>query len=84
MYVGFWKVELIVKIRLFVFGGVALLPVMAHAYIGPGMAGGAIAAVLGIVAALFFGFVGIVYFPIKRWFQRRKEQKLDNSEKIEG
>lgn len=38
----------------------------AHAYIGPGLAVGTLAIVLGIISSIFFAFVGIVWYPIKR------------------
>jgi hypothetical protein len=43
-----------------------------NAYIGPGMGGGAIAVVFGILAAIFMAIFGFVYYPIKRWIKRRK------------
>ena len=39
------------------------------AYIGPGMGGGVIAAIFGIIAAFFLGLWGILYYPIKRAFK---------------
>lgn len=44
----------------------------AHAYIGPGMGGGAIAALIGLLGSVILAFVGILYFPIKRALKRRK------------
>ena len=46
-----------------------------YAYIGPGMAGGVIIAVIGFVAAIFLIFFGILYYPIKRFFKKRKDKK---------
>jgi hypothetical protein len=53
---------------VFVFGLLALLqlPIAAHAYIGPGAGAGTIAIVLGILSSIFFAFVGILWYPIKR------------------
>ena len=42
------------------------------AYIGPGMGGGVIAAIAGIIAAFFLGLWGILYYPIKRAFKNKK------------
>ena len=50
---------------------------IAHAYIGPGMGGGLIAATLGIVLAI----VAIVWFPIKRILNIKKKKESDNQEK---
>ena len=44
-------------------------------YIGPGMGGGVIAAIFGIIAAFFLGFWGILYYPIKRAFKNKKSKK---------
>ena len=50
------------------------------AYIGPGMAGGVIAAIFGIIAAFFLGLWGILYYPIKRALKNRKEKKMLSKE----
>ena len=49
------------------------------AYIGPGMGGGAIAALFGIIAAFFLGLWGILYYPIKRAFKNKKKNKKISS-----
>ena len=45
-------------------------------YIGPGMGGGVIAAIFGIIAAFFLGLWGILYYPIKRSLKNRKKKKM--------
>ena len=50
------------------------------AYIGPGMGGGIIAAIFGIVAAFFLGLWGILYYPIKRALRNRVEKKISQKE----
>ena len=51
----------------------ALLPwTSAHAYIGPGVGASTIAVVLGILGSIFFAFVGILWYPIKRLLKGRK------------
>ncbi len=45
------------------------------AYIGPGMGGGVIAAIFGIIAAFFLGLWGVLYYPIKRAFRNKKKKK---------
>ena len=45
------------------------------AYIGPGMGGGVIAAIFGIIAAFFLGLWGILYYPIKRALKNKKKIK---------
>ena len=51
------------------------------AYIGPGMGGGVIAAIFGIIAAFFLGLWGILYYPIKRAFKNRKKKKILSKKK---
>ena len=45
------------------------------AYIGPGMAGGVIAAIFGLIAAFFLALWGILYYPIKRALKNKKIKK---------
>ena len=45
-------------------------------YIGPGMGGGVIAAIFGIIAAFFLGLWGILYYPIKRAFKNKKKKNI--------
>ena len=56
---------------------IILLPVSntVFAYIGPGMGGGLIAAVLGVVGAIILTLFGILYYPIKRMLKNRKNRK---------
>lgn len=62
------------KIKI-VFPILLLMALPASAYIGPGMGGGVIAVVLGILAAIFMAIFGFIYYPIKRWLKRRKAEK---------
>ena len=48
----------------------------SYAYIGPGMGGGAIAAIVGFFAAILLGFWGILYYPIKRALKNRNDKKM--------
>lgn len=52
-----------------------IIPIEAYAYLGPGMGGGVIAAIIGFIAAIFLGLWGILYYPIKRALKNRKEKK---------
>ena len=49
-------------------------PIQFFAYIGPGMGGGVIAAIFGIIAAFFLGLWGILYYPIKRAIKNKKNK----------
>ena len=62
-------VRLLFSILIFVF------PTYAHAYLGPGMAGGAVVAAIGFFGAIFLALGAILYFPIKRALKKRKEPK---------
>ena len=62
--------KLILTISLF------LISMPSYAYIGPGMGGGAIAAIVGFFAAILLGLWGILYYPIKRALKNRKERKM--------
>jgi preprotein translocase subunit SecF len=44
----------------------------AHAYIGPGIGAGTIAVVLGVLSSIFFAFVGILWYPVKRLLKRKR------------
>lgn len=52
----------------------------SFAYIGPGMGGGVLAAIVGFFAAILLGLWGILYYPIKRALKRRKEKKMLSNE----
>jgi len=48
----------------------------SYAYIGPGLGGGVIAAIIGFFAAILLGLWGILYYPIKRALKNRKDKKM--------
>ena len=52
-----------------------LISLPSYAYIGPGMGGGVIAAIVGFFAAIFLALWGILYYPIKRALKNRKDKK---------
>ena len=55
-----------------------LISMPSYAYLGPGVGGGAIAAVIGFFAAIFLALWGILYYPIKRAIKKRKDKKLSS------
>lgn len=61
------------KSILFLFLFLISLP--SYAYIGPGMGGGVIAAIVGFLAAILLGLWGILYYPIKRALKNRKDKR---------
>ena len=46
-----------------------------YLHIGPGMGGGALAAIIGFFAAIIIGIWGILYYPIKRFIKNKKKSK---------
>ena len=52
-----------------------LISLPSYAYIGPGMGGGVVAAIIGFFAAILLGLWGILYYPIKRALKNRKDRK---------
>ncbi len=62
-----------------------LFPNISYAYLGPGMGGGFIAATIGIIIAIFAILFGILWFPIKRFFNKKKQdQKKDINNNLEN
>ena len=63
-----------------IFLVISLTSFPLYAYIGPGMGGGVIAAVIGFFAAIVLGLWGILYYPIKRALKKRREKKVSSKE----
>lgn len=42
----------------------------AFAYIGPGLSGGIVATVLGVLGSIFLAIFAIVWYPVKRMIKR--------------
>ena len=57
-----------------------LIPLPSYAYIGPGMGGGVIVAIVGFFAAILLGLWGILYYPIKRALKNRKDKQMSSKE----
>tara|TARA_B100000795_G_C22736542_1_gene413561 strand:+ start:674 stop:859 length:186 start_codon:yes stop_codon:yes gene_type:complete len=60
-----------IKINLII--SLVLINSEVFAYLGPGMGGGVIAAVLGVIGAILLAIFGILYYPIKRMLKNRKK-----------
>jgi uncharacterized membrane protein len=58
------------------FLSLSLISLPSYAYIGPGISGGVIAAIVGFFAAILLGLWGILYYPIKRALKKRKDKKM--------
>ena len=57
-----------------------IISLPSYAYIGPGMGGGVIVAIIGIFTAFFLALWGILYYPIKRALKNRKDKKMLSKE----
>lgn len=66
---------------LLVFGTIFEFIGSAHAYIGPGVAGGVILAVFGFLAALLLALFAVIYYPIKRAVQNFRAGQKSSSRK---
>lgn len=58
--------------RLVLLAALILAPTFAHAYIGPGLGAGAIAAALGVVGSIFLALFAVIYYPIKRLRKKKR------------
>jgi len=47
----------------------------AFAYVGPGLAGGAVASILGILAGIALLIVGVVWYPIKMLINKLRKRR---------
>lgn len=52
---------------------------VSHAYIGPGLGLGAIGAALGVLFTLFLAAFAVIWYPIKKWFQGRRQSAAEPS-----
>ena len=59
-----------------------MISLPAAAYVGPGMAGGVIASILGFLGAIFLLFFGIIYYPLKRALKNRKKNQNSPDQEI--
>jgi hypothetical protein len=55
----------------------------AFAYIGPGVAAGAIASVFGVLGSILLGIFSVIYYPIKRLFKKRRKRAGGKAESPE-
>jgi len=63
------KLKIILPIFIFLF-----ISTESFSYIGPGMGGGLIAVILGMLFAFIAAFFSVIYFPIKRYFKNKKKK----------
>lgn len=60
------------KFVFFIF--LYLMPLKLFAYLGPGMGGGVLAAIVGFFVAILLALWGILYYPIKRAILKKKNK----------
>jgi hypothetical protein len=48
-------------------------------YLGPGLGGGVITAVLGFLASIFLALFAIIWYPIKKLIEKLKNKKTDEN-----
>ncbi|MDA9112728.1 hypothetical protein N9J91_03445 [Gammaproteobacteria bacterium] len=66
--------------RFIIFSSLILVSIPSDAYIGPGMGGGIVIAIIGFFAGIFLALWGILYYPIKRYLKNRREKKVSSKE----
>ncbi|MBT5782670.1 MAG: hypothetical protein HOI03_05825 [Candidatus Marinimicrobia bacterium] len=66
--------------KLLLFLSIFIISLPSYAYIGPGMGGGVIVAVIGFFAAILLGIWGVLYYPIKRALKNRKDKQILSKE----
>ena len=66
--------------KLLLFLSIFIISLTSYAYIGPGMGGGVIVAVIGFFAAILLGIWGVLYYPIKRALKNRKDKQILSKE----
>ena len=50
----------------------------AYAYIGPGLGGGVLAVVVGLITSVLLAICVLVWFPLKRLIVNKKSKKSQN------
>ena len=62
--------KLVIKTFLFFF-----VTTSSYGYLGPGIGGGALAATLGFIIAILAAVFGLIWFPIKKFINKKKIKK---------
>ena len=59
---------------------ICFIPEQALAYIGPGAGLTAIGTVIALVGAILLAIVGFLWYPLKRFLSKKKEQNNNDTE----
>ena len=54
-----------------------LISASAHAYVGPGVGIGILGTILGGIMAVLLAIFGVIWYPIKRLFSRKKSSEQE-------
>ena len=63
------------QIRIALTIAALLAAVPCHAYVGPGLGAGVLAAIAGVVLSIGAAIFTVTYYPIKRALRRRREAR---------
>lgn len=69
------KIALFISVLL-----MAMWPLVASAYVGPGLGVGALGVIIGIISSIFLAIVGIFWYPIKRFIRKIRGSKAEDEE----
>jgi len=69
------------KFLLLIFFFFISLTFKVSAYIGPGIGLGALISVIGVILAIIFLLIALIWFPIKRYLRKKKIIKEANNKK---
>ena len=61
----------------------SLISTPANAYLGPGVGGGVLVALLGVIVAILAALFGLIWFPIKRILKKKKSKDKLNQKNID-
>lgn len=69
--------------KLIVATFTATLPLVTHAYVGPGLGLGAIGVVLGLLLSVILAVLALFWYPIKRLLTKRARDKAADEQRSE-
>lgn len=61
--------------KLIVVAVLAAVPLLAHAYVGPGAGLGMIGSLLAVVGAMLLSILGLILWPLRMLKQRRRAKR---------